>query len=251
MQWYYAEEGKSVGPITEEQLKALATDGTISQETLVWRNGMAEWLPYGKVMGGEVVSPAAAPQGEGVCCECGARLPLSKMVEYQGSRVCANCKPAFFQKVAEGVALAGVMQYGGFWIRFAAKVLDSIILWVVNTIINLIGGFIMVAGAAGNADPGAQIAMRLIVFGVQIMIGITYHAFFVGKFAATPGKMACKLKVVRADGSRVTYARAIGRYFAEILSGMILYMGYIMAAFDEEKRTLHDRICDTRVIRAS
>jgi uncharacterized RDD family membrane protein YckC len=33
-----------------------------------------------------------------------------------------------------------------------------------------------------------------------------------------------------------------------IVSGIILLIGYIMAGFDEEKRALHDRVCDTRVI---
>jgi uncharacterized RDD family membrane protein YckC len=70
----------------------------------------------------------------------------------------------------------------------------------------------------------------------------------VGKFAATPGKMACGLKVIMSDGSQVTYWRALGRHFAKVLSVLILYIGYIMVAFDEEKRGLHDRICDTRVI---
>ena len=41
--------------------------------------------------------------------------------------------------------------------------------------------------------------------------------------------------------------RAIGRHFSEWLSS-ILFIGYIMAAFDEEKRALHDRICGTRVV---
>jgi uncharacterized RDD family membrane protein YckC len=61
--------------------------------------------------------------------------------------------------------------------------------------------------------------------------------------------MACGLKVVTEDGQRLSYMRAFGRYFAEIISGMILYIGYIMAAFDYEKRALHDRICTTRVIK--
>jgi len=47
----------------------------------------------------------------------------------------------------------------------------------------------------------------------------------------------------------ITYGRATGRCFAEILSGMICYIGYLMAAFDEEKRALHDRICNTRVVK--
>jgi uncharacterized RDD family membrane protein YckC len=61
--------------------------------------------------------------------------------------------------------------------------------------------------------------------------------------------MACGIKIVTPDGNRVSYMRAFGRYFAEILSGMILLIGYIMAAFDYEKRALHDRICSTRVIK--
>jgi uncharacterized RDD family membrane protein YckC len=70
----------------------------------------------------------------------------------------------------------------------------------------------------------------------------------IGKYGATLGKMACKIKVVTPDGGRVTYLRAFGRYFAKLLSAMICFIGYIMAGFDDEKRALHDRICDTRVV---
>ena len=58
-----------------------------------------------------------------------------------------------------------------------------------------------------------------------------------------------RLKIVRPDGAPITYLRAFGRYFAEILSTLILFIGFMMAGWDEEKRALHDRICDTRVIR--
>ena len=76
-----------------------------------------------------------------------------------------------------------------------------------------------------------------------------YDTWFIGKYGATPGKMACKLKIVVEDGSRVSYLRAFGRHFAKYLSAMILLIGYIMAAFDDQRRTLHDRICETRVVR--
>jgi uncharacterized RDD family membrane protein YckC len=62
--------------------------------------------------------------------------------------------------------------------------------------------------------------------------------------------MACNIKVVMADGGKVSFARAIGRHFAKFISGMILGIGYIMAGFDDQKRALHDRICDTRVIKS-
>ena len=55
---------------------------------------------------------------------------------------------------------------------------------------------------------------------------------------------------MRPNGGPIGLGRAFGRYFAKILSGLILMIGYIMAAFDSEKRALHDMICDTRVIRA-
>jgi uncharacterized RDD family membrane protein YckC len=60
--------------------------------------------------------------------------------------------------------------------------------------------------------------------------------------------MACKLEVVTADGGKVSYGRALGRYFSTWLSSLICAIGYIMAAFDGQKRALHDHICNTRVI---
>ncbi len=54
---------------------------------------------------------------------------------------------------------------------------------------------------------------------------------------------------MRADGTPLSTGRIIGRHFAEMISNMILCIGYMMAGWDDEKRALHDRICDTRVIR--
>ena len=51
------------------------------------------------------------------------------------------------------------------------------------------------------------------------------------------------------DGSPVSYLRALGRYFGKLLSYLICSIGFIIAAFDDEKRGLHDHICSTRVIR--
>ena len=85
---------------------------------------------------------------------------------------------------------------------------------------------------------------------LNIIIPAAYESWFVGKYAATPGKMACKLKVVVADSTRVSFARAVGRHFAKYINVFTLLIGYIMAGFDDQKRALHDRICDTRVIRA-
>lgn len=70
-------------------------------------------------------------------------------------------------------------------------------------------------------------------------------------FAATLGKMVFKAKIVVADtGKKMGLGRAIGRYFAMILSGLPLGLGFMWAGWDKEKRTFHDMICGTRVIKS-
>jgi uncharacterized RDD family membrane protein YckC len=81
------------------------------------------------------------------------------------------------------------------------------------------------------------------------LMDVAYRTLFVGAFGATPGKMATKVTIVNADGSKVSYAKALARCLAEMISVLTLCIGYVMAAFDSEKRTLHDRICGTRVIK--
>jgi uncharacterized RDD family membrane protein YckC len=79
---------------------------------------------------------------------------------------------------------------------------------------------------------------------------MVYECWFVVNKGATPGKLILSLEVIRADGTRPGWGLAIGRYFAKILSSWpTLYIGYIMAGIDDEKRALHDRICNTRVVK--
>jgi uncharacterized RDD family membrane protein YckC len=65
---------------------------------------------------------------------------------------------------------------------------------------------------------------------------------------ATLGKMALGLQVVRSDGESLGWGVSIARYFMNFVSALILAIGDIMAGFDSEKRALHDRVCDTRVV---
>ena len=107
----------------------------------------------------------------------------------------------------------------------------------------------VLVSARSGQDPTAIGGTMLAVFGLQMAVAAAYSVFFVGKFQATPGKMALGIKIITPDGGRVGYGRALGRYFAEFLSSIILGIGYLMAAFDQEKRALHDRICTTRVVK--
>ncbi len=251
MEWYYARGDKPVGPVEETDFNELVNSGEVSPETLVWHAGMEDWQEYGELFGKTVAYEEGAPGSEqAFCAECSKTYPVEDMFRYKDVLVCESCKPTFIQKLKEGIVVGYEYEYGGFWIRFGAKLIDWIILGMVNGLIGFLSGLLMVFfqnSYSGSA--GFMIGFQLFFTLIQIVLNAAYATFFVGKYGATPGKMACKLKIIVSDGGDVSYLRALGRHFAEFLSGMILLIGYIIAAFDEEKRTLHDRLCDTRVIK--
>ncbi|NBS23526.1 MAG: hypothetical protein EBS78_06045 [Altererythrobacter sp.] len=69
------------------------------------------------------------------------------------------------------------------------------------------------------------------------------------RIAGTLGKIAVGIIVTDTNGNRITWLRALGRYFAKILSGIVLLIGHIMVAFTERKQGLHDMICSTLVVK--
>jgi uncharacterized RDD family membrane protein YckC len=83
----------------------------------------------------------------------------------------------------------------------------------------------------------------------SLAVSLSYFVFFWTQYGATPGKMLFKLKVVTPVGTLITPGQAVIRYFGQILSGLILGIGFMMAGWDEQKRALHDRLANTRVIR--
>ncbi|MGE5840070.1 MAG: RDD family protein [Deltaproteobacteria bacterium] len=174
------------------------------------------------------------------CSQCGMVYFDDELVQFGDALVCGKCKPLFVQKLKEGVTVAGEMVYAGFWIRFGAKFIDGILLGITGFVLGFLGSLIV-------RQPVAVVVVENVL---SFALSVAYATYFVGAYSATPGKMACGLKVVRPDGEKISYARACGRFFAEFVSSLTLAIGYIMAAFDGEKRALHDRICDTRVIRA-
>ena len=119
MQWFYSANGQQQGPVSQSVLESLAQAGTITAETLVWREGMANWAPYSSISGGGTQSllPAVATAGtvatgaQTPCSECGRLFSKDDLVAYEGAYVCGGCKAVFFQKVREGVQIGG----GGLW----------------------------------------------------------------------------------------------------------------------------------------
>ena len=86
---------------------------------------------------------------------------------------------------------------------------------------------------------------------VAVALALPTHAN--GAFPGKNGKIVVALNgdlyTFNPDGSGLTLGRSVARFFSTWISGFIFCIGYIIAAFDDEKRSLHDRICETRVIR--
>ena len=82
-----------------------------------------------------------------------------------------------------------------------------------------------------------------------LAVACLYEVYFVSRLGATIGKLGLNLKIIRADGSPLTRRSVLRRYFAMGLSLLTGTVGFWMAAFDSEKRALHDRLCATRVVR--
>lgn len=258
MQWYYALNGQQLGPVSQENFDQLVRDGVIKPETLVWYQGLGNWQPYSQVAAGAPAgAPAAGPEGDtAVCAVSGKTYPKREMVHYEGKWISAEHRDEYFQRVREGAPMPGVdtvpgpFGYGRFLTRFAARFIDGLITGVAGMIVGFVVGAIFgLTGALSSGSTAMALLLQAIVQILNIAIALYYEVYFVRKQDATPGKKMLGLKLLRADGSSLSTGRIIGRYFAQWLSAIPLLIGYIMAAFDAEGRSLHDRICDTRVIR--
>jgi uncharacterized RDD family membrane protein YckC len=258
MNWYYADQGQQKGPVEEPALDRLVQAGVVRDDTLVWHEGMETWQKHSSVRGFAPApafpSPGALPNTAGdirYCGECGRPFSANELVAIGPVSVCATCKPIYLQKLREGGGLAvGARRYGGFWIRLAARVVDGILLNVVFLVVRLPFGIAMFTPGLGR-DPGALAAFvstTLVFTFMSAVATACYEIFMIGLRGATIGKMIFGLKVIRADGSPVSLGLATGRYFAQWISAITFGIGYIMAGFDDQKRALHDRICETRVI---
>jgi uncharacterized RDD family membrane protein YckC len=310
MDWYYVENSVRMGPVTEAAFRDLVGQGVIKSGTLVWCSDMQNWEPYRAVQarfplenpseqatiimtpGGSSASAEGATGSRVFCSGCGRLFESSFLIDLGNGRVCPECRDARFQSPQAGAGAEPRFVYGGFWIRFLARFLDGILLFIIGGLVGLVIGLVFVG-------MGMQKIVPLFSELIGSLIGLLYEVLLVGACGATLGKMACGLRVVRPNGERVTYLRSFGRYWAVglcgflctfivligcfiigfsvfakfmpeydsvspeesvsvaaclmglfvMLIGLIPIWGYVMAAFDSEKRALHDRICDTRVIR--
>ncbi|MGE3691792.1 MAG: RDD family protein [Novosphingobium sp.] len=146
-----------------------------------------------------------------------------------------------------------MQQYGGFWIRVGAYLIDAIVLaiagGVVGGIIGAVIGLVMASSGGGSGDIAAAAGL------VGQLVGIIINWLYFGilessSWQATLGKKAVGLVVTDEQGRRISFGRATGRYFAKIISALILLIGFMMVGWTQRKQGLHDMIAGTLVWKA-
>ncbi|MHB2149223.1 FHA domain-containing protein [Calditrichota bacterium LG25] len=142
-----------------------------------------------------------------------------------------------------------VYKYGGFWVRFGASIFDMLI---VNLGVLFIGIFFaLLANALADGPGGFRPGSGFTVFISFLMIIFAWLYFALqwsSRYQATVGMRLFQIFLVDNDLNPVTFGRATGRFFAQILSSLAL-IGHVMCGFHPEKRAFHDIISRTRVVR--
>ena len=129
-------------------------------------------------------------------------------------------------------------RYAGFWIRLVAYIIDALILGAITFPAT------QVLAAMGIGDHSTNI--------MSIAISWMYFAVFESSnWMGSPGKKALGLIVTDEQGRRITVGRATRRYFAKILSVLLLGLGMVMIAFTTRKQGLHDKMFHTLVMKTS
>jgi len=153
------------------------------------------------------------------------------------------------------------LKYAGFWIRLGAQLIDTLILFIplgilfalaiaptlpaLNcTVVNTTG-----FQSATCTGFGAVFAALGIWWVVALAVSVGY---FVGMWSwqgQTLGQRLLGLHVVDSHtGTRISIGRAVIRYIGFVVSGYVLYIGLIWAAFDAQKQGWHDKMASTFVV---
>lgn len=154
-------------------------------------------------------------------------------------------------------------QPAGFWIRLLAYVIDSLILGIVNGVLVAVPilawmseeGLLQAAmSGVAPSQPVRVEPLYIAVFSILVILSIAISIFYViggpAKKGGTLGKRMLGLRIYTADGvTPIGWGRSFLRLIGYMVSGMIFYIGFIMIAFTDRKRGLHDMIAGTYVVK--
>lgn len=130
------------------------------------------------------------------------------------------------------------MEYAGRLHRFAAFIIDAIVISVVIVVLDAIG--VIDIGEPSATD---QVLEAVISFG--------YYILLTAAFGATLGKMALGMRVVDESGQNAGFLKVLIREtIGKLVSAIVLFIGFIWILFDDKRQGWHDKIGGTFVVKA-
>ena len=149
----------------------------------------------------------------------------------------------------------GSFEYAGFWRRVAAHLIDGVILFPAFLLLPAIKKGLMLETLLTTFSFSGMLSISLIGVAFNLIMLAIYVLYFAKMHSsnkqATFGKMVTGIIVIDTNSNRISFGRAIGRFFATCLSGIPLGFGFIMVAFTERKQALHDMVSSTLVVKSN
>lgn len=143
--------------------------------------------------------------------------------------------------------------YAGFWKRFAAAIIDGIVTGIGGLVVaGPIIALMILSATSARGEPDME-ALGVALDGVANLLGLLLGWIYSAAMESSPlqatlGKMALQIKVTDLDGARVSFGKATGRHFAKFVSALLLFAGFVMAAFTAKKQGLHDLMAGCLVV---
>ncbi len=165
------------------------------------------------------------------CGSCGSRIPAD-------AGFCGACG---IRQISPGsvVDVATSLRYATFGSRLVAAIIDWMVIWLIWRVIGI---------ALGTAEPVVAIDYYATRF-LMLILPFGYHFISTATWGRTIGKSALGLSVVSRDGTKPRVEQALIREtIGKFASTVVLYIGFIWAAFDREGKTWHDGMAGTRVV---
>lgn len=137
-----------------------------------------------------------------------------------------------------------IVVYAGFWIRVWATIVDTIL------ILLIIMPILITAYGWEYVEASHLLPVGVVDFLLTYVFPAASVVLFWRFKSATPGKMLVNARIVDAEtGEKPSLGQFIGRYFAYLVSTLVLLLGFVWVAFDHRKQGWHDKLASTVVIR--
>ena len=227
MEIWIGRDGERYGPYTEADVREWLRSGKMSGADLAWREGLADWQPL-SVLLPDALTEASRP-------DTTPSLPSMP---------------------------APLQTYAGFWKRVIAYLVDAIVLYFPNMVMDRLLGGARAQVTLEQALSRATGDVQHVLEAYQQYYASMWPAMLIGAllawlyFAAcesspwqgTIGKLALGIRVTDLQGRRISFPKALGRYGAKLISFLILFIGVLMVAWTPRKQGLHDLMAGTLVL---